>query len=274
MAGLLDGWATPHPGAFFKSLPGATGTEWSGQFNGAQRSTHDILLEGMSIGQGFVTFRTPGSDAISEFSLQTGTLSPQYGSTQTAVANFNIRSGTNDYHGMLYHALQNDNLNANGFAGNAIGTKKTTKVLNNFGGAISGPLQIPGLYDGHNRTFFFYNPEWFLERQSFFNNTIQLPTVAFKGGDFSSLLNPAFTGSALSGGVTGTDALGRPVLYGAIYDPGSTRTAPNGQPVRDMFQGNVIPPTRISTVSRTSCPWRQFLIRCIQVSYGTIRLEY
>ncbi|MCI0665962.1 MAG: hypothetical protein L0220_33320, partial [Acidobacteria bacterium] len=76
-----------------------------------------------------------------------------------------------------------------------------------------------------------------------------LPTVAFKRGDFSQLLNPAFTGVAASGTQIGTDALGRPVIFGQLYDPRTTRLV-NGVQVRDPFPGNIIPQSAWSTVSR------------------------
>ncbi|MCI0421349.1 MAG: hypothetical protein L0312_19345, partial [Acidobacteria bacterium] len=76
-----------------------------------------------------------------------------------------------------------------------------------------------------------------------------LPTVAFKRGDFSQLLNPAFTGNASSGTTIGTDALGRPIVFGQLYDPRTTRTV-NGVTVRDPIPGNLIPQAMWSPVSR------------------------
>src|SRR5207247_1195364 len=69
-----------------------------------------------------------------------------------------------------------------------------------------------------------------------------LPTVDFKKGDFSKLFDPSFTGNPLSGTQVGTDALGRPIIFGQIYDPHSTRTV-NGKAIRDPFPGNIIPPS-------------------------------
>jgi outer membrane receptor protein involved in Fe transport len=78
---------------------------------------------------------------------------------------------------------------------------------------------------------------------------LTLPVNDFKRGDFSRLLNPAFTGNARSGTAAGMDALGRPVVFGALYDPATTRTE-NGRTVRDVFPGNTIPQNRWSPVSR------------------------
>ena len=75
-----------------------------------------------------------------------------------------------------------------------------------------------------------------------------LPTPDFRNGDFSKLFDPAYTGNAASGTVVGTDALGRPIVFGQIYDPATTRTV-NGAVVRDPFPGNIIPQTRWDPVA-------------------------
>ncbi len=234
---------------FFKTLPGTVGDEYQGTINGGQYYSHDILVEGMSVGQGFSTWRTPSSEMIGEFSLQAGTLGPQYGSTQTAVANFNVRSGTNSLHGSAYEAFQHDKLNANSFNANAIGAPKKPFRLNNWGVPFGGPVYIPKVYDGRNKTFFFFDPEWFVHHQMDVGNLVQLPVPAFKTGDFSQLLNSSFTTDARSGTVVGTNAAGGQVAFGSIYDPASTRTVAGGR-LRDVFPGNVIPPSRFSTVSK------------------------
>jgi hypothetical protein len=230
---------------FYKSLPGTVGDEYQGTINGGQYFSHDILVEGMSVGQGFSTWRTPSSEAISDFSLQSGTLSPQYGSTQTAVANFNVRSGTNGFHGSVYEAFQNDKLNANTFANNATGLRNPPVRLNNWGAPLGGPLVIPHVYDGRNKTFWFFDPEWFRQTNLQPLGTFaQLPTAAMKTGDFSALLNPAFTGDPRSGTVVNGS------IFGSIYDPASTLTA-GGQQSRTVFPGNIIPASRQSAVSKS-----------------------
>src|SRR6202040_2563047 len=101
-----------------------------------------------------------------------------------------------------------------------------------FGFTLGGPISIPKVYSGHNKTFFFTNIDWTRYRSGVlpgFGNTT--PTDAFKAGDFSSLL----TTNQIA-----TDALGRPIFAGQIFDPSTTRTV-GGVTVRDPFPGNIIP---------------------------------
>ncbi|HYI95123.1 MAG TPA: carboxypeptidase regulatory-like domain-containing protein [Bryobacteraceae bacterium] len=238
----------------FRSLPGTVGGEFQGSINGGQQYSHEILIEGMSLGRfdlqgGSNNEMSPSAEAVSEFKMHTGAIGAQYGGGQTAVANFAIRSGTNDLHGTVYDYLQNDVLRANSFTNNARGLKRPPFKLNNYGFSVGGPVYIPKLYSGRNRTFFFASYE--ATRQRDFNSTASgtLPTREFKAGDFSRLLNPAYTGDPRSGTVVGTDPLGREIRFGQIFDPGSTRTV-GGQVVRDPFVGNIIPQNRFSTVSR------------------------
>src|SRR5207253_3601980 len=120
--------------------------------------------------------------------------------------------------------------------------KKTPVRNNNFGFTAGGPVVIPKIYNGRNKTFFFMNFDWTRFRSGVlpgFGNTT--PTDAFKAGDFSSLL----TTNQIA-----TDALGRPVFQGQIFDPSTTRTV-GGVPVRDPYPGNIIPTTdpNLSTVA-------------------------
>jgi hypothetical protein len=188
-------------------------------------------------------------DAVSEFTLQTGALSAQYGGGLTAVANFNIKSGTNDYHGTAYDYVTNNALNANSFDNNALGLPKSPFKQNSFGLDFGGPLRIPKLYNGKNKTFFFFSYEGARKINDSAGALRTLPTAAFKQGDFSSLFDPSFTGQSKSGSVIGSDPAGTPVVFGAIYDPHSTTQLPDGSYVRTPFPNNIIPASDISKVS-------------------------
>ena len=107
---------------------------------------------------------------------------------------------------------------------------------------------IPKVYDGRNKSFFFHNMERTTQKDYNQSGFVTLPTQDFKRGDFSKLLNAGFTGTSGSGSNAGTDALGRPVTFGAIYDPATSRQV-NGNWVRDPFPGNVIPRNRFAGVS-------------------------
>lgn len=251
----------------FSSLPGATGNTFAGSINGGQNYSHEILIEGMPLGRfdlqgGSNNEFSPSAESVSEFKLQTGTIGAQYGGGQTSVANFAIKSGTNEFHGGAYSYVQNDALRANSFTNKSFGQRadgsdvrpRPPFKLFNYGYNFNGPVWLPKKvfgplgYDGRNRTFFFTSLEVTRVRDFVSTSFTTLPTTAFKRGDFSQLLNPAFTGNPSSGTQIGTDALGRPVIFGQLYDPRTTRTI-NGQVVRDPFVGNIVPQSLWSQVS-------------------------
>jgi hypothetical protein len=144
----------------FRNLPGAVGGSFEGSINGGQRYSHEIVLEGISIGRWDLTGGsnnefTPTADAISEFSVQTGTIGAQYGGTQTAVANFALKSGTNRLEGGAYFYYQDRSLAATHSLDNFLGNEKPPLNMKNGGWTLGGPAVLPALYDGHDKTFFF-----------------------------------------------------------------------------------------------------------------------
>lgn len=237
----------------FTSLPGTTGGTWQGSINGAQNYSHEILIDGISVGRmdlagGANSEFSPSSEAIAEFKLQTGTVSAQYSGGQTALANFATKSGGNQLHGNAYYYGQNDALRANSFNSNASGVGRQPFKQHNYGYTISGPVLIPKVYNGKNRTFFFHNMERTTQKDYTQSGFTTLPTPDFKRGDFSRLFNPAFTGDPRSGTAIGQDASGRTVRFGAIFDPSTSRQVGNTW-VRDVFPNNIIPANRFSPVS-------------------------
>ncbi len=237
----------------FTSLPGTVGGTWQGSINGGQNFSHEILIDGISLGRmdlagGANNEFSPSAESISEFKLQTGTVSAQYSGGQTAVANFATKSGTNQLHGSAYYYGQNDALRANGFSSNAIRQKRQPFKQHNYGYSVGGPVMIPKIYDGRNKSFWFHNMEKTALKNYSSTSFTQLPTTDFKRGDFSRILSSAFTGAAASGSNAGADALGRTVQFGAIYDPNTARQVGSTW-VRDIFPGNVIPRNRFSPVS-------------------------
>ncbi len=250
----------------FTSLPGTVGDPFSGSINGGQLFSSEILIDGISIarydlsGGSLVEF-SPSTDAIGEFKVQQTNFSAEYGETGGGIANFSMKSGTNEFHGTVYDYFKNDALNAAGFNTNAFGAAKRTIKENDFGGTIGGPIR-------KGRTFFFYAYEGDRFRSFNISGLTTLPTVPMRQGDFSAWLtqdpkSPCFP-SALPCAI-GTDALGRPVYFDEIYDPTTTRRA-NGQVVRDAFgfdpvtglpipgQANVIPPPMFSKASSVLLP--------------------
>jgi hypothetical protein len=232
----------------FRAMPGTSGGSFAGSIHGGQSYSHEILIDGISIGRmdltgGSNSEFTPTMDAVSEFKLQTGALSSQYGATQTALTNFGMKSGTNEHHGTLFWLHRNKSLNANSWGNNRFGNPKNPFLDNNFGATVGGPII-------RDRTHFFFS----YEGDRFVNQTVSgtenMPVAEFRQGDFSRLLDPAFTQDARSGTVVGQDALGRDVVFGQIYDPASSRQLPDGTWIRDPFPGNIVPLDRMSSVTQ------------------------
>ena len=243
----------------FTSLPGTAGDTFSGSINGGQLFSHEILIDGVTIGRydlsgGSLDEFSPGTDSIAEFKVQMSNYSAEYGETGGGIANFSYKSGTNDFHGTLFEYNKNPVFNAAGVLADTFGTPKDNEKENNFGGTLGGPIK-------KDHTFFFFNFEGDRFRSFQFAGPMTLPTPAMKNGDFSSWL----------GAQIGTDALGRPVFKNEIYDPTSTRnvTAGTVDPVtgrmatadaviRDPFSSggnlNVIPATEFSNASSVLLP--------------------
>ena len=233
----------------FDSLPGTTGSTFQGSINGGQQYSHEILIDGIALGRsdlsgGNNNEMSPSLDAIGDFKLQTGAVSAEYNGGQTAVANFSIKSGTNDLHGAAFYYLQNEDFNANN-----IGATQARYRDNNWGYAAGGPVIIPKLYHGRNKSFWFTNFEHDKRNQMNFSGFTTLAPENYRTGNFSQMFDPTWSGQSQAGTVVGTDAEGRPVEFGAIYDPGTTRVGPNGSVLRDPFPGNIIPTSRINPVA-------------------------
>jgi len=232
----------------FDSLPGTTGDTFKGSINGGQEYSHEILIEGMPIGRADLSGGnnnefSPSAEAIGEFKLQTGAIGAEYNGGQTAVANFTIRSGTNTPHGSAFYYGQNEAFNAANLNTTSVGGTKARYREHNYGYSVGGPVYIPKIYDGRNKTFFFTNLEKDERNQQQFTGLGTVPTTEFKSGNFARLLDPSYTGDPRSGTQVGTDALGRPIVFGAIYDPTTTRRVGDAI-VRDAFPGNIIPQNR------------------------------
>ncbi|MFZ5929284.1 MAG: TonB-dependent receptor domain-containing protein [Acidobacteriota bacterium] len=202
--------------------------------NGGRQFTNEFLIDGVpntgteTNQPGNLSF-VPSPDATEEFKVQTNVYDAQYGRTGGGVINVSLRSGTNDFHGALYHYFRHDKLNANTFEANLAGSPKQSFRWNQPGVRFDGPVWIPKLYDGRNRTFFMYS--WERIKSSIpFPQTMTVPTLDQRAGDFSKTVQ----------------ANGQPIL---VYDPATLRQAGSGW-VRDPFPNNRIPDGRWDPVSR------------------------
>ena len=181
-------------------------------------------------------------DALEEISTQTSNFNAEYGQVLGGLFNLTSKSGTNQYHGAVYDFLQNDDLNAGipfTTNGPGLGLQRPAIRKNDFGGSFGGPVVIPHIYNGKDKTFFFFNMEAYREVRNNIGTFITLPTAAMRGGNFSQIL----TGRNL-----GTDTQGNAIMENTIYDPATEQTV-NSAVVRTPFPGNIIPVSRFDPVS-------------------------
>lgn len=201
--------------------------------NGQRSTSNEFLLDGApnSAAAQNQPVVNANPDMVQEFKVETNNFSAEYGRAAGGVFNVVTKSGTNDLHFGLYEFFRNDKLNANDFFANRSGTKRAPFKFNQFGGTVGGPVVLPKLYNGKNKTFFFFNTEIvrFIQGITF---TAALPDPRMLTGDFSA--------ARLANGNLVT-----------IYDPSTTRPNPAGAGfVRTAFPGNVIPGNRIDPVAR------------------------
>jgi len=206
--------------------------------NGAPTNTFGIKLDGQDITNGVNTSNSqaqtqPSVDALEEVAIQASNYSAEFGQAGSGLIQYTTRSGTNSFHGSAYDYLVNEAL----YAHQDFDHLRNKQRRNDFGGSLGGPIIIPKIYNGKDKTFFFFNYEQF--RESTIVNTVldTVPTVAYRKGDFSALLG---NGTPFTGALA-TDGLGNQMLQGMIFDPSTERLAPNGTRARLQFPGNQIP---------------------------------
>lgn len=177
----------------------------------------------------------PSPDAVQEFAVQISGFPAEYGRTGGGILNIVTRQGTNALHGTAREFLRNSVMDANDFFSNKNGVALQSFKRNQFGFSVGGPVLIPHLYNGRNRTFFFVDDEITKERTPS-TVTTTLPTSDWKQGDFSSLLN--FRGVPIT-----------------IYDPLTTHSDGQGGWTRDPIAGNRIASSRINPVAQKLLPY-------------------
>jgi hypothetical protein len=216
------------------TVPEAKGTGANVALGGGQGGSFGATLDGISVNTNRnantteTAFLTPSVEAITEFSVETNGFKPEFGQAGGGAVTFASKSGTNEFHGSLYNFLRNDALDSKGF----FEASKGVYRQNNFGVSWGGPIQIPNVYDGKNKTFFFASYEGFVNRQAQNALILSVPPAEMYNGDFSNWV----------------DSQGRMIV---IYDPATTRANPNGSGfIRDPFPGNRIPLDRFSTIAK------------------------
>src|ERR1700738_4113355 len=176
------------------TAPGTTGDAFSHRIGGGVDFEQEIVYNGIPAPQpeteGYTTNFNPPYEMVQEFRVERSTFSAQFGLGQGALT-YQMASGTNSYHGDLFEINRNSFFDSVGFFNNpAHGGKKSppTDHENNYGFTVGGPISIPKVYNGRDRTFGHYSQEWYKQNsESTTPNTV--PTALEKSGDFTDFIN-------------------------------------------------------------------------------------
>ncbi len=238
--------------------------------NGLGAELNNYILDGVDnnddevdflAGTAYVNLTPP--DAIQEFKTQTSDFSAEFGRAGGAVINATTKSGTNHLHGDLWEYVQNDDLNAASWGSNRVSQAKTYSNENTFGFTIGGPVVLPHIYNGHNKTFFFGDfQEIRIDNHAL--DTSDVPTTPEVSSGYTNYQDQF--------GVTTTendiDYLGREFNSNSILDPATTRPVTAGQVdpvtgltaiqtgyVRDPFYtcGSITGMTNFTTSAAENC---------------------
>jgi hypothetical protein len=213
------------------------GSAFGARINGGQRSAFENFLDGASYGEvsghNGTQERSAPYESIAEARIIDNTFSAQYGHTSGGFVEYTTKSGTDKYHGEAYEYFDNDKLQARG----EIAPVRPPVRQNQYGFTLGGPISIPKVYNGKNKSFFFFNFDQFKYTNAGAGSGFS--TVAdsqIRTGDFSQYLTTQ---------QIATDACGRPIYQGEIFNPSTTRSAsscggPANLTVRDPFAGNKI----------------------------------
>jgi len=230
------------------------------KINGGQEEGTDYLVDGittnrMENGSGSFDIVAPSVEAVNEFHISLSGLPAELGRTTGGLANFNTKSGANNYHGALFDIYKNAALDGNNWFNNGYlaetpvtdtatraALKRPPDTKNDFGGSLGGPIRIPRLYNGKDKSFFFFAWEQ-LRYSTGAAVTSLIPTPAELGSngqyfDFSSTLGGAIPGAS--------DACNATLYYGEIFDPNYESNECRNTP----FPNNQIPIGRESQVAK------------------------
>lgn len=228
LATLVAGVTYNAPAVYLRPFDNGALADWS--MNGGQNRNNEFLLDGApnNANQGGNNIAyVPPAEAVQEFKVSTNSYDAQYGRTAGGVINMSLKSGTNNFHGVVYDFMRRKGLAANSFLLNSRNAPKTDQYIDQYGFSVDGPIF-------RNKTFFLFTGEKYREGtpNPLFST---VPTAAMKNGDFSGLV----------------DASGRLIT---VYDPATGRDV-NGVWTRDPFPGNRIPADRISATAKAFLPY-------------------
>src|SRR5581483_2815777 len=228
---LTLGGGIRNPSAFILLSPGvsAPGNTWEKHIGGGGSFNDQIYYDGIALSRGDLANDAevnPSVDAIAEFKLITNNYSAEFTHALSGVTSFTTKSGTNTLHGSAFEFADNDKFDARGF----FNSKKAHRNQNEWGATVGGPVLLPKLYNGKDRTFFFFSFDQFYIRGGQLAGFNTLPTAKMLQGDFSEWPGP-------------------------IYDPRTTTIDASGKATRTPFPGNIIPKNQFSSVTSKMLPY-------------------
>src|SRR5260370_16938832 len=215
--------AVRDPMSFAALAPGTIVGGWNDiHISGSPATTYRVFMDGLddtSAVKGAISNENqPSVESLTSQKLLVNNYSAEFGQSAGGIFNYTPKSGSNKLHGTLFTYFENEALNAGQpFNYTSSGQKSNPRQRQlDFGGSIGGPVVIPHLYNGHNKTFFFFAYEEYYNKQTLNQGTITVPTLAYRNGDLSSLLLRPIKDS---NGKPVLDCLCRPMINGAVYNP-------------------------------------------------------
>jgi len=231
---LVVGGALRSPFDLVRITAETRGTGSQMALGGGQTRAWEATLDGVSVATNRsadaveIAYNAPSLEAITEFAVDTNGFKAEYGQAGGGIMTFSSKSGANEFHGVAYDFLRNEKLDGRGFFAPA----RAVYRQNDFGATAGGPLRIPKVYHGRDRTFFFLSYEGFRNRVGSNDVIRSVPTPEMYNGDFSNWVNER------------NQRL-------PIYDPATTKPNPSGSGfIRDPFLNNQIPASRFSPFAK------------------------
>ena len=204
--------------------------------DGSRTLNGEFLIDGVSVVSGSTGAPQilPPADSIREFNVLAASYSAEYGRTAGGTVTLITNSGTNLLHGAAYGYFRNEDLDANNYFNNLRGKPRSEDRYNLFGGKLGGPLWIPKVYNGKNKTFFFVNYEGLIQASPY-NLTSTVPYGPYATGDFLAsptlIYNPStkapFPGNLIPRSLIDPAALKTLALVPAPNSPGTVNKTDN-----------------------------------------------
>jgi hypothetical protein len=226
-----------NPLSLVQLAPGIVGSTGGVSFisNGVRNNSSEVLMDGAALTSieqngGITDVKyAPTSDVVEEMKVQTNYFSSEFGNTGGTIINMVSKSGTNQIHGVGYYYRRDAALNANNWFSNSRNSPLADSHRNWLGGTIGGPVYLPKIYNGKNRTFFFFDADYY-NQLSATTSTASVPTAKQLTGDFSD--------TRLANG-----------NLVPIYDPFNTFVNSSGATMRNLIPGNIIPLNRQNPIT-------------------------